>query len=269
MRESNVVRVISQDGELWKPCPEFESKYLISSHGRIISIGTYNTCKTGRLLKLHRKTGKDGYMQVQLCDGGRQRTVEVHTLVAKAFIPNPCNYPIVNHIDEDKTNNHVSNLEWCANTYNIRYSRAKKVDVYTKEGIFVETLEAVTDAASKYGTCTSNVSRCCKSGTGTCAGYQFRYQGEPFRAKPFTEYQRRKSRRGHSCVESRMIPINEYSLTGAFVRSWPNITQAAEAIHTSTSNICKCYKGKLLTCKGRIFLTDNNISDRLNLIKAR
>lgn len=111
------------DGEEWKPCPEFETKYLISNYGRIKSIGTYNTCKTNSIIAQTKKHGRNGYMQVRLHDNGRARTIEVHTLVAKAFIPNPHNYACVNHKNENKTDNRVDNLEWCSNEYNIRYSK--------------------------------------------------------------------------------------------------------------------------------------------------
>lgn len=262
---------ISEEGELWKPCPGFEEKYLVSSHGRVMGIGTYNTCKKGELIKLHKKHGRNGYMQARFYDNGKASTVEIHLLVAKAFIPNPNNLPMVNHIDENKTNNHVENLEWCTNQYNVRYSNAKAVDVYTKDGEFIETLEAISDAVSKYGIETSNVSRCCKSQYGTCKGYQFRYHGEPFSKKPlvFTEYQRRKSRRGHSCNEGRYIPINVYSTTGDFIKTYENLSQAADACGTTTGNICKCYRGELLTNKGYIFLLDSNIEARMQQLNNR
>lgn len=265
------INEISEEGEVWKPCPEFEEKYLISSHGRVISIGTYNTCKKSGLLNLYKKHGRNGYIQVRLYDNGRAKTIEIHTLVAKAFIPNPNNLPMVNHIDEDKTNNNVENLEWCNNEYNIRYSQAKSIDVYTKDGIFIETLNAISDVAAKYNCSTSNISRCCKSKCGTCLEYQFRYHGIPFQKKPFifTEYQRRKSRRGHNCNESKFVPINVYSIKGEFIKTYDNISQAAKAYRTTTGNVCKCYKGKILTSKGVIFLINNNIEERIQQLNYR
>ena len=264
------IREISRDGEQWKPCPEFENKYLISSHGRILGIGTYNTCKKGELIKQFKKNGRNGYMQVRLYDGGRAKTFEVHTLVAKAFIPNPNSLPMVNHIDEDKTNNCIENLEWCTNKYNIRYSQTKKVDVYTKDGEFIETLDAVIDASAKYNIPTSNISRCCLSKDGTTKGYQFRYHGNPFIPKPPKIAKVEKLRhKGILPREAYYVPINEYSISGEFIKTWENISMAAKANSTTTGNICKCYKGEILTNKGKIFLTDNNISERLKLLKNR
>ena len=265
------ITTISEEGEMWKPCPDFETKYLISSHGRIMGIGTYNTCKKGELLSLHKKHGRNGYIQVQLFDSGRMRTIEVHTLVAKAFIPNPDNLPMVNHIDEDKTNNHVENLEWCTNQYNVRYSNAKAIDVYTREGEFVETVEAISETAKKYKTDTTNISRCCKSQYGTCKGYQFRYHGEPFQKKPVSQkVARRKERSGHDSNESRYVALFEYTVDGSFVTSWPNSNAAARAYGIAGSNIRKCGRGEIATIGGRIFLRcDENIQDRLNKVNNR
>ena len=107
------------DNEIWKPCPNFENKYLISNKGHIKSIGTYNSCKTNKLLKLYKKKGRNGYLQVRLYDNNRAKTVEIHTLVAKAFISNPNNFKCINHLNGDKTDNNVENLEWCSRIDNL------------------------------------------------------------------------------------------------------------------------------------------------------
>ena len=95
-----------------KPVKDFEELYVVSDDGRVYK-------KNGEELNYHRV--KRGYKTVVLCRNGRTHTKLVHRLVAEAFIPNPDNLPQVNHKDEDKDNNTVSNLEWCTNEYNIRY----------------------------------------------------------------------------------------------------------------------------------------------------
>ena len=265
------IAAISEEGEIWKPCPEFENKYLISSHGRVMSIGTYNTCKKGELIKLHKKHGRNGYMQARFYDNGRAKTFEIHLLVAKAFITNPENLPMVNHIDEDKVNNHVENLEQCTPQYNARYSNAKAVDVYTKDGVYIETLNALTDAAAKYNIHITDISRCCKSRYGTCAGYQFRYRGEPFQKKPISEKQkRRKERYGHDSNESRYVALYEYTIDGTFVTAWSNSQEAARAYGIAGSGIRKCGRGEVSTIGGKIFLkADESIEERLEKVNSR
>lgn len=105
--------------EIWKPI-QYEG-YEISNFGRVKSY-KYDK-ENGKILKPSVCT--KGYLQLDLRIGGRNYTkrvhLAVHRLVAEAFIPNPNNLPQVNHKDEDKTNNHVDNLEWCTNQYNATY----------------------------------------------------------------------------------------------------------------------------------------------------
>lgn len=76
------------------------------------------SARTNMKLKPH--VGSDGYMQVTYREkDGKTIHERVHVILAHLFIPNPNNYKYVNHIDSDKTNNDLSNLEWCTNSYNV------------------------------------------------------------------------------------------------------------------------------------------------------
>lgn len=90
------------------------SKYLINKNGDIYSL------KTDKFVKQHK--GRSGYLHLSLVnDYGVSCNFDVHRLVAQAFVPNPSGLPQVNHIDEDKTNNRDTNLEWCTAADNINY----------------------------------------------------------------------------------------------------------------------------------------------------
>ena len=113
--------------EEWRPIEGYEGLYEVSNTGRVRSVDRYdnrNYFRKGKVLS----PGKDtvGYLFVILHCNGKSKEINVHRLVAKAFIENPDNLPQVNH--KDKTNNNVDNLEWCTAKYNNKYgSRKDKV----------------------------------------------------------------------------------------------------------------------------------------------
>lgn len=107
--------------EDWKDIIGYEGLYQVSNFGRVRSLDRISTSGQhlkGKILKL---VGNP-YMRIDLCAGNNKVSYIVHRLVAEAFIPNPNNLPCINHIDEDKTNNRVDNLEWCTYKYNNAYS---------------------------------------------------------------------------------------------------------------------------------------------------
>ena len=107
------------DKVIWKPVVGYEGLYEVSNTGFIKSLNMYRN-KEPHLMSLARR--KDGYLKVGLSKNNITKQFVVHRLVAEAFIPNPDNLEIVNHKDEDRSNNNVNNLEWCTRSYNQLYS---------------------------------------------------------------------------------------------------------------------------------------------------
>ena len=108
--------------EIWKDIKENEN-YQISNKGRIRSKSRITIRKDGKKLTTKGRilrTAKDakGYIRVQISN----KTIKIHREVAKSFIPNPLNLEEVNHIDGDKSNNNVDNLEWCTHKQNINHA---------------------------------------------------------------------------------------------------------------------------------------------------
>ena len=105
------------ESEKWKPIFGYDGKYEVSDLGRVRSK------KRGGEKILRPAKKKSGYLTVALCRNGKAKFHLVHRLVASAFVPNDNIFNIeVNHIDEDKTNNRASNLEWCDSSYNKKYN---------------------------------------------------------------------------------------------------------------------------------------------------
>lgn len=103
------------ENEVWRDIEGYPG-YQVSNRGRVKSFKRYNN---GRML--YPCIGSKGYPFVRLYYSNGIKTVDVHRLVAYAFIPNQNGYPEVNHIDGDKTNNCVENLEWCTKSQNCKH----------------------------------------------------------------------------------------------------------------------------------------------------
>ena len=107
--------IVSPSTEMLKAITGYDGKYAVDDSGYVIN------AKTGRVLK--QSSTKKGYQKVDLYLGGERKTVRIHRLVAEAFILNPDNKPQVNHIDNNKLNNAVSNLEWVTDSENKEHYR--------------------------------------------------------------------------------------------------------------------------------------------------
>lgn len=117
--------------EVWKDIKDYEGFYQVSNLGRVKSLSRSIHDSRGYMVHLKEKIkkpsfDKNGYPQIGLCKNGTVITRKIHRLVAEAFISNPENKPEINHKDEDKTNNCVSNLEWVTEKENVNYGYGAK-----------------------------------------------------------------------------------------------------------------------------------------------
>lgn len=172
--------------EIWCPIEGYEGLYEVSNLGNVRSLGNKKTKKT-KILKQNMNTS--GYLRVYLCKNGKQKQFKVHRLVAEAFIPNLFGYPQVNHIDEDKTNNHIDNLEWCDNKYNSNHgTRNKRISVkningkcskpilqLTETGEFLKEYPSLQEAG-RNGFNIGNICACCRGERKTHKGYIWKYK---------------------------------------------------------------------------------------------
>lgn len=118
--------------EIFVPIKGYEGLYEVSNLGRVKSFKMY---KDGKLLKL--TIMKIGYLRVTLCKNDVQKPFYVHRLVALHFVenPNPKEFNVINHKDENKLNNVYTNLEWCTQTYNQHYGTARQKQAEKLRGV--------------------------------------------------------------------------------------------------------------------------------------
>ena len=121
--------------EQWKSCAN--TLYEVSNLGNIRRVGSINNRKKIRL--------KNGYETVMFSTEGKVTCMYIHRLVAEAFIPNPNNYPEINHIDHNKSNNVVENLEWCNRKYNVQDGSGITLYVYNLEGTFIGKYNSIRE----------------------------------------------------------------------------------------------------------------------------
>ena len=182
---------------MWKSIENYEGYYEVSDTGKVRSLDRYVVNKTGnrkgvsrllrgKTMKLSeaqaRQNGQKGYLVVNLRKDNTSSVVPVHTLVARAFIPNPYGLPTVNHKDGDKHNNHASNLEWVTYADNnihalqcgLRRPRGNKIGQYTIDGLLVSTYKSTCEASRKTGVSRGGISHCVNGRTNQSGGFVWR-----------------------------------------------------------------------------------------------
>lgn len=178
--------------ERWVDIPGYEGLYRVSDIGNVVSVNFHGT---GRPKVLRQENTKNGYKRITLSKHGAIKRFSVHRLVAICFIPNPHNYPCINHKDENPSNNRAENLEWCTVQYNTKYGLGMKKMIETrnlKRGKYMErkieqlslTRELVAkhrslhEAARATDICLSSICLALKGRYKTAGGYIWRYIDE-------------------------------------------------------------------------------------------
>lgn len=175
--------------EIWKDIKGYEDKYQISNFGNIRS-KEYNITITNKygttFLKKYNATYKKptiantGYYVVVLYNNKKHRTYLIHRLVAEHFIENPNNCECVNHIDGNKLNNNISNLEWCTHQENMAHAHnvlkvktgpkgrigndsklSKKIIQLDKDNNIIKIWHSMSDVERVLNISTSSISSCC------------------------------------------------------------------------------------------------------------
>ena len=173
--------------EIWKDIKGFEGKYQVSNLGRVLSL---NYAKTGNKRLIKPMKNKDGYLIVKLYSD-KCYTKTVHRLVAENFVEKP--KLEVNHLNGNKEDNNINNLEWCTHAENERYSWktlgkqgksgnkkgtgriGKAIIQYDLNDNYIKRWKSAIEAGRVLGIRANHISACCKRKRNKTGGFKWRY----------------------------------------------------------------------------------------------
>ena len=177
--------------EIWKPIKDYEGLYEISNFGNVKILARNYTrynylTKRYNIIKVKEKitqgTINGGYRRICLTKNKVEKNKHIHKLVAEACIPNPNNYSYVNHIDGNKQNNYIDNLEWCTlyqnNTHAYKTGLRKSTDItpilqYDLEGNFIREYKSINEASKETNLDIRHISRNINGIGKQIGGYKF------------------------------------------------------------------------------------------------
>ena len=196
--------------EIWKDIKDYEGLYQISNFGRVKSLKRKVKNKNGYRIveeKILKNLINDmGYYTVNLRKDNQNNIKLIHRLIAENYISNKNNYPIINHIDGNKLNNNIDNLEWCTYSHNIKeafklglnkytykenfkhdywknkkgkeHSKSKSINQYDVEGNFIKEWESLTQASRELNINLIYISNVCRGKQRVAGGYKWKFKEE-------------------------------------------------------------------------------------------
>lgn len=243
--------------EIWKDIDGYKGYYQVSNLGRVRSLDRYIEYIYNDMVVTRKQRGRirqpainhQGYLQLSLLKNGVSTTFKVHRLVAKAFLPNPDNLTEINHINENKQDNHINNLEWCSRQYNCIYGTAPKrralacskaieqIDMDTNEVVAV--FASASEASRKLGFTRVGIQRCCVKRQISCQGYYWRFLGDTTSPK--------KHMQGGKAID--MLDKNTLKTLASF----NSMSEAMRCTGVDVATISRCCHGTQKTAGGYVW----------------
>lgn len=198
MKKRKLVSMVeygTEEQETWKSVVGYEGYYQISNKGNCRSILRSVLYSDGRIATFRSKNMKPiftnyGYIKFRLTKNGISKSCFAHRLIALTFILNPEKKPEVNHIDGNKLNNQLENLEWVTSSENINHSfnlgyREKKFYgtsadltipiIQIVKGVNIKIWRSASEISAVLGLDSSSITKCCRGKANTCGGYNWAY----------------------------------------------------------------------------------------------
>lgn len=249
--------------EEWRDVVGYEGLYQVSNLGRVKSLKRnsipYYYKNTLTTYTVNERICKQsivmGYLMVNLSKNNIKEQIKVHRLVAMMFIPNPNNYPQVNHKNENKLSNKSENLEWCTSKYNNNYGTrnkriskkqrndprfSKKIMQFSLDGKFIKEWESICEAG-RAGYNRKSISNICNKEKGyhTANGFLWKFSDDNTIITPY--------------VNPILRPIRCYTKDGIFVKDFPSIKSACLELGLDCGAVSWCCTGKGKSHKGYMF----------------
>ena len=215
-----------------------ETDYSVSTEGEV------RKDTTNYILS---QSSQQDYKFVGLIINGKQKRMRVHRMVALTFIDNPDNKPYVNHINGNRSDNNVENLEWVTPSENTQHAvntglfkngRTRAVIQYNLNGEQMATFESATEAARQTGGSQSKITMCCRRQRDSANDYQWRYYDD------IQDVQK---------IEKKFITgkkVAQCDEEGNILKIYPSFKEAARAVNGTSSAISRVCSGTNIRHKG-------------------
>ena len=222
-------------------------KFIYEGQETDYSVSTQGEVRKDTTNYILSQSSQQDYKFVGLIINGKQKRMRVHRMVALAFIDNPDNKPYVNHINGNRSDNNVENLEWVTPSENTQHAvdtglfksgRARAVVQYNLNGEQMATFESASEAARQTGGSQSKITMCCRRQRDSANDYQWRYYDD------IQDVQK---------IEKKFITgkkVAQCDEEGNILKIYPSFKEAARAVNGTSSAISRVCSGTNIRHKG-------------------
>ena len=222
-------------------------KFIYEGQETDYSVSTEGEVRKDTINYILSQSSQQDYKFVGLIINGKQKRMRVHRMVALTFIDNPDNKPYVNHINGNRSDNNVENLEWVTPSENTQHAvntglfksgRTRAVIQYNLNGEQMATFESATEAARQTGGSQSKITMCCRRQRDSANDYQWRYYDD------IQDVQK---------IEKKFITgkkVAQCDEEGNILKIYPSFKEAARAVNGTSSAISRVCSGTNIRHKG-------------------
>ena len=232
---------------VYKELKAMWKKFIYEGQETDYSVSTEGEVRKDTTNYILSQSSQEDYKFVGLIINGKQKRMRVHRMVALTFIDNPDNKPYVNHINGNRSDNNVENLEWVTPSENTQHAvntglfksgRTRAVIQYNLNGEQMATFESATEAARQTGGSQSKITMCCRRQRDSANDYQWRYYDD------IQDVQK---------IEKKFITgkkVAQCDEEGNILKIYPSFKEAARAVNGTSSAISRVCSGTNIRHKG-------------------